>query len=65
MTLLLERPGEATQAPQIPPAPQVAPVATSRAARSIALVELMGRRPELRDLGTATTIATDALLWAV
>ncbi len=53
MTLLQERPTE------------VAHAATSRAARSVAYAELMGRHPELRDLGAPGAVVTDAILWSV
>jgi hypothetical protein len=50
---------------QDPPQVDVAQTATSRRARTLAYTELMGRHPELRDLGTPATVVTDALLWAV
>jgi hypothetical protein len=53
MTLLQERPTE------------VAQTVTSRATRTVAYAELMGRHPELRDLGAPATVVTDAILWSV
>lgn len=44
---------------------EVAQATTSRAARSVAYAELMGRHPELRDLGAPATVVTDAILWSV
>jgi hypothetical protein len=44
---------------------EVAQSATSRAMRSVAFADLMGRHPELRDLGVPATIVTDAILWSV
>jgi hypothetical protein len=57
MTLLQDRPVDLPI--------EVAQAATSRAARSVAYAELMGRHPELRDLGTPATVVTDAILWSV
>jgi len=50
---------------QDPPPVEVAQSATSRGSRTIAFAELMGRHPELRDLGAPATVVTDAILWSV
>jgi hypothetical protein len=50
------------------PAPRREPAAPTpaapRRARTVAITELMGRRPDLHDVYTPATIAADAVLWS-
>lgn len=65
MTTLQDRPAVVRRPAVTVRVPQVRhAVDEPRRARSLALSELMGRRPDLHDVYPPATIAADAVLWS-
>lgn len=64
MTTLQERPAQTPRLDVIALERSALELGAPRLAPTLRLSELMGRRPDLREVYTPATIATDAVLWS-
>ena len=64
MTMLQDRPAVVRRPHPVALAPVRREPDEPRRAPTVALSELMGRRPDLHDVYTPATIAADSILWS-